>query len=110
MPTLRDDLSALLEFGKTIEATRAGRRDHPSLRSGQVVGASGDLQAVAAEIKKHVRALDGMVRYRFGDNTELMRAWRSVRNVLGPFRSRAESDAGRGETLRGAQGRPPKAA
>ena len=85
-PALLDDLAgALGEFEKTIEATRAGRRDH--------VGASADLQAVAAEIKKHVRALDGMVRYRFGDNAELMGAWRSVRNVLGPFRSKAEPEA-----------------
>jgi hypothetical protein len=94
-PTLLDDLAgALGEFEKTIEATRAGRRDH--------VGASADLNAVAAEIKKHVRALDGMVRYRFGDNAELMGAWRSVRNVLGPFRSKSEPEAGGGETPKAA--------
>jgi hypothetical protein len=34
--------------------------------------------------------LDGLVRYRFGDNAELMGAWASARNVLGPFRSKAE--------------------
>jgi hypothetical protein len=51
------------------------------------VGASADLQTVAAEIKKQIRALDGMVRYRFGDNAELMGAWRSARNVLGPFKT-----------------------
>ena len=32
-------------------------------------------------------ALDGMVQYRFGDNAELMGAWRSARNVLGPFKN-----------------------
>jgi hypothetical protein len=36
------------EFEQTIEATRASRREHPSLRSGQVIGASADLGAVAA--------------------------------------------------------------
>ena len=29
------------------------------------------------------RLLDGMVRYRFGENAELMGAWVSARNVLG---------------------------
>jgi hypothetical protein len=33
------------------------------------------------------------VRYRFGDDAELMTAWASARNVLGPFRSKAEPEA-----------------
>jgi len=93
--TLLDDLAAALgEIEKTIEATRAGRRGH--------VGASADLQAVAVEIKKQVRALDGMVRYRFGDNAELMGAWRSARNVLGPFKTKSEPEAGGGQTPKAA--------
>ena len=64
---------------------RAGRREH--------VGASADLRAVATEIAEQVRLLDGLVRYRFGDNAELMGAWASARNVLGPFRSKAEPGA-----------------
>jgi hypothetical protein len=60
-PALLDDLAlALSEFEKTFEATWAGRREH--------VGASADLEAVAAEIVEEVRLLDGLVRYRFGDN------------------------------------------
>jgi len=94
-PALLEDLAAALgELEKTIEATRAGRRDH--------VGASADLNAVAAEIKKQVRALDGMVRYRFGDNVELMGAWRSARNVLGPFKTKNEPEAGGGQTPKAA--------
>ncbi len=31
------------------------------------------LEAVAAEIAEQVRLLDGLVRYRFGDDAELMR-------------------------------------
>jgi hypothetical protein len=94
-PVLLDDLTAALGgFEKTIEATRAGRRDH--------VGASAELQAVAAEIKKQVRALDGMVRYRFGDNAELMGAWRSARNVLGPFKTKNEPEAGGSQTPKAA--------
>jgi len=73
------------EFEKTLEASGEGRRNH--------VGASADLKAVAAEIKKQVRALDGMVRYRFGENAELMGAWRSARNVFGPFRSKKEPES-----------------
>jgi hypothetical protein len=34
--------------------------------------------------------VDGLVRYRFGENAELMGAWASARNVEGPFRSKAE--------------------
>ena len=50
--TLLDDLTAALgEFEQTLEATRAGRRDH--------VGASADLQAVTKEIAEQVRVLDG---------------------------------------------------
>lgn len=81
---LLDDLAlAIGEFDKTLEATRAGRRDH--------VGASADLRSVAAGIAEQVRLLDGLVRYRFGDNAELMGAWASARNVEGPFRSHAEA-------------------
>ena len=80
-PMLLDALAgALGEFEKTLEASREGRRNH--------VGASADLKAVAAEIKEQVRVLDGLVRFRFGENAELMGAWASARNVLGPFKAK----------------------
>jgi len=41
-----------------------------------------------------VRLLDGLVRYRFGRNAELMGAWASARNVVGPIRSKAEPVTG----------------
>jgi len=82
---LLDDLSATLaEFEQTLEATRTARLAH--------VGATGDLLAVLAEISEQVRVLDGLVRYRFGDNEELMSAWASARNVVGPFRSQKPAD------------------
>jgi len=96
-PALLDDLAAALGgLEQTMADTRTGRRDH--------VGASSDLAAVGVEIVKQVRALDGMVRYRFGDNAELMGAWRSARNVLGPFRSKngPESSAGGSQTPKAA--------
>ena len=59
---------------------------------------SADLQAVASAIAEQVRLLDGLVRYRFGANAELMGAWISARNVLGPFHSRSEPGGGDGQT------------
>lgn len=82
-PSLLEDLGATLaEFEQTLEASRAGRREH--------VGARADLDAVAAEIVKQVRVLDGLMRYRFRNNADLMGEWASVRNVLGPFRSKGQ--------------------
>jgi hypothetical protein len=48
---------------------------------------------VAAEIAEQVRVLDGLVRYRFGENAELMGAWGSARNVLGPFKAKEVAPA-----------------
>jgi len=89
--TLLDDIAAAVaEFEKSLEATRTGRRDH--------VGASADLEAIAGEMGEQVRLLDGLVRYRFGESAELMGAWASARNVLGPFRSQPEPERGAGDT------------
>ena len=88
--TLLDDIAAaVLELEHALEASREGRRDH--------VGASTDLEAIAGEIGEQVRLLDGLVRYRFGDNAELMGAWGSAHNVLGPFKSKAEPEVAAGE-------------
>ena len=42
--------------------------------------------------------LDKVVRYRFGDNAELMGAWESARNVAepGPFNTTNEPQSGAG--------------
>jgi len=80
---LLDDLArGITEFEQTLEATRTGRRSH--------VGASADLKAVFSEISEQVRLLDGLVRYRFGDNEELMGAWVSARSVFGPPHSHSQ--------------------
>lgn len=96
--TLLDDLTAkLAEFEQTLEASRAGRREH--------VEASADLETVSIEISERVRMLDGLVRYRFGDNPALMEGWASARDVLGPFRSKVqqqEPEAGGGQTPKAA--------
>ena len=77
--------SRITSFEHTLENTRAGRRDH--------VGASVDLRAVMAEVSEQVKVLDGVVRYRFGDNAELMGAWGSAHSVVGPSRSRTVAPA-----------------
>ena len=78
---LTDIQEALAEFEQTLEASRAARREH--------VGASGELKTVLSEISEQVKLLDGLVRYRFGHDGELMTAWASARNVLGPFKSKS---------------------
>jgi high-affinity Fe2+/Pb2+ permease len=85
---LEDLAAALAEFDQTLEATREARRDH--------VGASADLDAVFAEIAEQVQLLDGVVKYQFGENAELMGAWHSARNVLGPFKTKNGPPAGAG--------------
>ena len=82
--------TALGEYEQTLEATSAGRREH--------VGARVDLNAVAADINKQVRLLDKVVRYRFGDNAELMGAWESAREVVGPFKAKNEPQSGPGSS------------
>ncbi len=65
------------------------------------MGEGADFQAVTAESSEQVRVLDGLVRYRFSDNAELMGAWASARDVLGPFKSKSEPAAGEGQTPEG---------
>src|SRR5205814_995729 len=57
---------------------------------------------VTREIKAQIRVLDGLVRFRFGDQPELMGAWASARNVLGPFKTKNEPEAGSGNTPKAA--------
>ena len=84
-----DELAtALGQYEDTLQATSAGRREH--------VGARADLKTVAADISKQIRLLDKVVRYRFGDNAELMGAWESARNVAGSFQTKNETQSGAG--------------
>ena len=89
--TLFDDMTqALTAFEQTLDATRAGRRDH--------TGASADLRQMVKEIGEQVRLLDGLVHYRFGGNAELIGAWNSARNEVGPSRTHVQLDAVAPET------------
>ena len=92
-----DELATTLgQYEQTVEATSAGRREH--------VGARADLETVASDISEQIRLLDKVVRYRFGDNAELMAAWDSARNVPGPFKTKnvPQSDGGGSQTPKAA--------
>jgi hypothetical protein len=86
---LGDLAAAIAEFEQTLEATRAAQREH--------VGATADLWAVAAQISRQVRVLDGFVRYRFWDQAELRAAWLGAKKVGGPGRAKIETQAVVGE-------------
>jgi hypothetical protein len=65
---------ALDQFDEAVESGAGGRQAH--------VGASAELQAVADEIVQVVRVMDGLNRYRFVDDRELLAAWETASNVL----------------------------
>jgi hypothetical protein len=69
---------ALDQFDATLEQGLEARRRH--------VGASAELRAIADEIVQVVRALDGLIRYRFAGDPEALAAWDSASNIPGPFR------------------------
>ena len=52
------------------------------------VPARAPIQGVAADISRQLRLLDKVVRYRFGDNAELIGAGESARNVAGSFQTK----------------------
>ncbi len=62
------------EFDASVVESNEGRRDH--------VGARAELKAVSDELMQLVEMLDGLNRYRFCGNAELMAAWESARNVV----------------------------
>jgi hypothetical protein len=76
MPTLLADLHGMVaKFETALEAIRTGRRDH--------IGARTDLGVITAELLGQVKVLDGITRYRFGGDPEVMAEWKAVRRVPG---------------------------
>jgi hypothetical protein len=61
------------EFEAAVEAVRVGRREH--------IGARADLESLTAELMDQVKVLDGMTRYGFGDNPDMMAEWKAVKAV-----------------------------
>ena len=78
--TVLDNLvQALDQFDAAMEQGAGGRQAH--------VGASAELKAVADEVVQIVNVMDGLNRYRFMNDAELLAAWESASNVLATPRS-----------------------
>jgi hypothetical protein len=75
---MRDDLLEKLtkmvaEFEATLESVRAARLEH--------IGARVELESLRFELSDSVKVVDGMVRYGFGDNPEVMAEWKAAKAV-----------------------------
>ena len=57
------------------EAQRTARRDH--------IGATADLRIVAAQLSLEIDVVDGITRYRFGDDRTIMAEWQAAKRVPG---------------------------
>jgi hypothetical protein len=81
-----DSLTAeLKEFDQAIGRGAEGRRVH--------IGAGVELDVVADEVVEIVRVLDGLNRFRFADDPDLLAAWRAASNVIGPPRAAEKTTA-----------------
>jgi hypothetical protein len=79
-PTSLDDLGRMVsEFETALEGIRTGRRDR--------IGAHADLEVITTELLGEIKVLDGITRYRFGKNPEVMAEWKAIRQVLGQPRA-----------------------
>ena len=88
---LLDDLSAAVDqFDASVAESNEGRRGH--------VGARAELDAVSDEVMQLVDMLDGLNRYRFGGDAEMLAAWQSARHVVvGPRSEEKEQSSPAGE-------------
>ncbi len=79
--TMLDELGkAVAEFEAVTESGTTGRTAH--------VGSRADLSAITEELMDLVEVLNTFNQFRFQDDAELLAAWESSRNVIGPLRSR----------------------
>jgi hypothetical protein len=94
--SLKDGLS---QFGQAMQRAAEGRRIH--------IAAAVELDVVSGEAVGLVKLVDSHFRVSFAENPDLLAAWRSASNVVGPARSGGRVD-GRTETPSGTP--PPEAA
>ena len=95
--TLLADLQAAVdEYDASVAETNQGKRDH--------VGARAELKAVSDEVMKLVGLLDGLNRYRFSGNAEMLAAWTSARNVVAPPSPQEEEPAPAAEAVAKSEG------
>jgi hypothetical protein len=72
---LQELVQLLDQFDAALKLGNDGRTAH--------AGATQDLSAVATEIGRTVRVMDGRNRQRFRDDAQLLGSWRSASTVLG---------------------------
>ena len=73
-PRLLGDLSRLIaEFETVVEAARAARLEH--------IGARADLEEASRDILEQVQVLDGINRWRFGNEPELLVEWNAAKRL-----------------------------
>ncbi|HEV8355705.1 MAG TPA: hypothetical protein VGQ17_02960 [Gemmatimonadales bacterium] len=91
-PRLLEDLGRMVaEFETASEAARTARLDH--------IGARADLEEATAELVEQVKVLDGLNRWRFGKEPELLVEWNAAKHVAGAGQSRVSPPpAGEGVT------------
>jgi hypothetical protein len=92
---LDEFVQMLDQFDEAVALGNDGRTAH--------VGATRELRAVATEIVRTVRVMDGRNRQRFADQEQLLGSWISASTVLGRSRSGAEPEGG---TSAGGEVRP----
>ncbi len=77
---------SLAQFDRAVAQAAEGRRIH--------VAATVELQVVSGEAVQIVRVLDGYNRVRFAGDPDLLAAWESASNMVGPARSGGRTDGG----------------
>jgi hypothetical protein len=70
---------SLNQFDQAVGEGAEGRRMH--------VAAAVELDVAADEVVQIVRVIDGLNRVRFAGDPDLLAAWKSASNVIGPSRS-----------------------
>ncbi len=75
-PTLFEELGKMVaDFEAATEVAHTARRDH--------IGARIDLLVIANLLTEQVKLLDGITRYRFGKDVEMMAEWKAAKQLLG---------------------------
>lgn len=85
-PVLDEFVKQLDQFDQAIALGNEGRTAH--------IGATRELRAVAMEIPRTVRVMDGRNQQRFADDGQLLGSWISASTVLGRPRPESEPEGG----------------
>ena len=72
------------QFDQAVAQGAEGRRIH--------VGATVELDVVAGDAVELVKIIDGVNRVRFAGDPDLLAAWKSASNVIGPARTGGQAD------------------